>query len=67
MITFSINNDNDLFLIIQDDGQMLKSKSQMIYDLNLIQQELKRWRGEIYYSIEDNEGSTVRVHFTTTI
>lgn len=67
MITLSINNDSDLFLIIQDDGQMLKSKTRMIYDLNLIQQELKRWHGELYYSIEDNEESTVRVHFTTTI
>lgn len=67
MITLSINNDNDLFLIIQDDGKMLKSKTRMIYDLNLIEQELKRRRGELYYSIEDDEESTVRVHYTTTI
>ena len=66
MITFSISKDNDFFLIIQDDGQKLKSKKRMIDELNLIKSELRRWRGEIYYSIEDNEESTVRVHFTAT-
>ncbi|AFK05748.1 hypothetical protein Emtol_0014 (plasmid) [Emticicia oligotrophica DSM 17448] len=66
IITLSIGNNNDLFLIIQDDGQKLKAKKRMIDELNLIKPELRRWRGEIYYSIEDNEESTVRVHFTAT-
>lgn len=65
-ITFSINNDKDLFLLIQDDGQKFKSKKRMIYDLNLIQLELEKWQGKMQYSIEDYEESTIRVHFTIT-